>query len=678
MRNSFMIGIYQSVVAILICLVVALFQTCAVSAQLIGSDYLSPTEGGNCWVPCKDTPNGNVAVPGTECEIFYVCREGKVINRLACSGGRAFDSKIQACNHKNEVICVDATCSPTLNPSEQPTYTPTYSPTVSPTVSPTKSPTVSPTGKKMHCDIILFFLCVIIDFALTSVSALLYRRSITNYITHRVAYSITDYITHSVTFSKKRQMEQHVLKSYTADGTAYPSIRYTFDGFLRSLQIMGNDGFGADFKFFYFDADREKFRYGLVNVAAFLANCMVEAIYDDTCDELNWQQVAGRYALSNSCGQEGRSYEDETCGIYSCIVDPNMEVTAITTANRVRAPPPMECRPGSGPGFYSGYWDTGTGTEVKNTPYSNTAGRIDVEGCCYWGRGALLTRGSCNIGKLNYYLGARAAREGRQSLFPNTDFCVDPEATCASSVAEELRWSTAFFEWAERVQRYNNDGWSYEQELMDFFDGGMNDDSFIDSASRIFSRGCHSAGCSELEVRKADSRKSNFYVIINEVFGIDSIKLSTKPPSQRPTPAPTLRPTVLTTPRPTRQPLNPTRRPTPYPLNPAPQPLGVTGQIDLSPQNPSLPPPTFPPSVKSVSFPTIQYPTTTTPRPIGQPSDSDADEQREKSDEPTYSETIISLEDSGAEKRSAQFKSSNTVMISCVGALLLLAMAWFD
>ena len=36
-----------------------------------------------------------------------------------------------------------------------------------------------------------------------------------------------------------------------------------------------------------------KFRYGLVNLAAFLANGMVDGIKDDTCDELNWQQVAG-------------------------------------------------------------------------------------------------------------------------------------------------------------------------------------------------------------------------------------------------------------------------------------------------------------------------------------------------------------------------------------------------
>ena len=42
-----------------------------------------------------------------------------------------------------------------------------------------------------------------------------------------------------------------------------------------------------------FDQDIDKYIYGIVNLAAFLANAMVESIHDDTCDELNWQAVAG-------------------------------------------------------------------------------------------------------------------------------------------------------------------------------------------------------------------------------------------------------------------------------------------------------------------------------------------------------------------------------------------------
>jgi hypothetical protein len=72
------------------------------------------------------------------------------------------------------------------------------------------------------------------------------------------------------------------------------------------------------------------------------------------------------------------SYYSLYCsGIFSCIVDPSLEITAVNAADDVRAPPPFVCKPGI---VWSGYWDTNTGTEIKNTPYANTAGRIDVAG----------------------------------------------------------------------------------------------------------------------------------------------------------------------------------------------------------------------------------------------------------------------------------------------------------
>ena len=186
--------------------------------------------------------------------------------------------------------------------------------------------------------------------------------------------------------SKKSLLEKYVLVAKTASGITYPSIRYTFDGLTKSLQKMGVDGFGADFQFYLGDGDPDLTADGLINLAAFLANAMVESIQYDSCDENNWQQVADRYAISNSCGQEGRSYQDEECGeVFSCKVDPDMEMTAVTSGNQVRAPPPLKCKPGSGVGNYAGYWDTSSGSEILTVPYSNTFGRTDTEGmihCC--------------------------------------------------------------------------------------------------------------------------------------------------------------------------------------------------------------------------------------------------------------------------------------------------------
>ena len=53
---------------------------------------------------------------------------------------------------------------------------------------------------------------------------------------------------------------------------------------------------------------------------------------------------------------------------------------------------------------------------------------------------------SSNFGKLNYYLGKRAADEGRESRYPSIDFCKDPEVICASAEYKELKW-VAGSEW---------------------------------------------------------------------------------------------------------------------------------------------------------------------------------------------------------------------------------------
>lgn len=102
-------------------------------------------------------------------------------------------------------------------------------------------------------------------------------------------------------------------------------------------------------------------------------------------------------------------------------------------------------------------------------------GRADVEGCYWWGRGALGTRGTCNLGKLDYYLEARAAREGRDARYPDADFCANPEAICADetrTMTMGMRWDVALFEWAERVQSYSDDaGWNYVEELARFATG---------------------------------------------------------------------------------------------------------------------------------------------------------------------------------------------------------------
>jgi len=89
-----------------------------------------------CWYPCKDDPNKNIPIPGTNCKLFYVCRNGEVTNSLSCESGMSFDKISGQCLNTYLVTCVDPTCEPTLSPSGEPT------------ISPSDSPSRSPTGKR--------------------------------------------------------------------------------------------------------------------------------------------------------------------------------------------------------------------------------------------------------------------------------------------------------------------------------------------------------------------------------------------------------------------------------------------------------------------------------------------------------------------------------------------------
>ena len=149
-----------------------------------------------------------------------------------------------------------------------------------------------------------------------------------------------------------------------------------------------------------------------------------------------------------------------------CRVDPDLRLQATTSPGFPDAPPGLSCQPRSTAESYTGYWDVGKGRAVTLFPYKNAFGRSDVEGCCFWGRGALHSKGVCALGKINYYLGKRAADEGRKSRYPTTDFCAFPEAICAAPESREMRWVTSMFEWAERVQSFDDlKGWNYMRKL---------------------------------------------------------------------------------------------------------------------------------------------------------------------------------------------------------------------
>ncbi len=429
-------------------------------------------------------------LPG--CENYVQCGfDNDIAVDHRCQSGTIFDVTLTKCNWDNVSRCNVKACpktlTPTENPSANPTSPPSTIPTRHPSVTPSQTPSVAPTTSSPTTAYDFLRLFEFEDF--------------------------------------QRSMESFVFSSYSAAGTAYPSTMYTLSGMIKSLKEMALTGISYDdpvdgsqkFFKFYLGYEEKHLAYGQANLAAFLANAMVESIAKDTCDEINSDDMAGRFAISNSCGQNGRSYQDEVCMFdedakMSCHVDVNMVTTAVSKEGR--GPPPFTCRPKTDDNDYSGFWDEGSKT-TELSVFSNAMGRLDVEGCCWWGRGVLLTRGTCNIGKLSYFLGKSAYERRGESRFPGVDFCSDPEAICTEALtSEELRWITGMFEWTERIQPYSRDGWTYLNKLKDFVDDGMKDDSFISAVSSIVAGGSHDSTFSLMQTTNQETRKNNFQAII--------------------------------------------------------------------------------------------------------------------------------------------------------------------
>eukprot|EP00457_Paulinella_chromatophora_P000817 gb/GEZN01000817.1/.p1 GENE.gb/GEZN01000817.1/~~gb/GEZN01000817.1/.p1 ORF type:complete len:1137 (-),score=196.58 gb/GEZN01000817.1/:144-3554(-) len=353
-----------------------------------------------------------------------------------------------------------------------------------------------------------------------------------------------------------------ILLYEAAQGQWAPSTVYLWPDMIKALREMAKTGVNGQ-KVWLGNGSNT---YGLVNIAAFLAQSMKETIKYNVCDENNWDSTSG-YAASNACGQLGQSYQDYRCPAgeehMECAVDPEMTIRASTSATWYGAPAPLFCAPKSllpespkwnygapwcdpnvprntdmtaleyldylknpnsncldYPGQKAGGFDFVPGG-APNSPAPNfgRGARTDVEGCCWWGRGVIQTTGVCNIGKLNYFLGKKAAdRNGGQALYSDVDFCKQPDAICANKDHPELKWIAGFFYWLNAVQTYDQGGWNYLAELKKWVDAGMpnpsSDSGFIHGVSGIVNRGCHNPPCGSGDLDGGSDRAQNFFKVL--------------------------------------------------------------------------------------------------------------------------------------------------------------------
>jgi hypothetical protein len=180
----------------------------------------------------------------------------------------------------------------------------------------------------------------------------------------------------------------------------------------------------------------------------------------------------------------------------------------------------------------------------------------------------------CTLGKLHAYLGVGALERGID-IYPDINFCKDPEVICKHPKTNELRWVLGMLEWSDRIQSYNNlnPTWNYFDELKNFAnensaDGVINEE-FIKAVVNITTQNCHDDSCwnrwdlSETKHLFVESRVDHFTKILTKVFDVSMTYRPTTSPLtiiSNPTLAPsvTQRPTSpapeVSTNKPTRQP----------------------------------------------------------------------------------------------------------------------------
>jgi len=343
---------------------------------------------------------------------------------------------------------------------------------------------------------------------------------------------------------------EHVFLTEYEQGKWRPSTIYKWVDFVKAVEKMYTEGV-AGMKLYLGNAtdgaDTEALE-GLVNLAAFLAQSMQETIKYDACDENNWStDTSPQYPISAACGQAGQNYGG---GAYDCALacpqDNTMEISAITHANWYGAPGPLFCARDetlinagkmtagtnqTGYWNYGGWYPPGGRANLSIPAWEREDGHVydnqkagkyqwgpggsSVEGCCWWGRGIIQTTGRCNFGTLNHYIGkSHKADElpiGYKPLYPDIDFCKDPEIICSSQEHKDLKWIAGFFYWMKSVQLYEKDGWTYMDNLKSFVAGGLTGNAFIDSVSGIVNRGCHDPPCSGSgPVAHGPERRANF------------------------------------------------------------------------------------------------------------------------------------------------------------------------
>jgi len=417
-----------------------------------------------------------VQIPDTNCQQFAQCNGATIAQQFTCQSGLIYDSVLNQCNWANLATCNPDPLCPTPSPSKEPISSPGSA------IPTSHEPTdyYDGNGSKQRPSSSSFN-SINIPPPLSAISTDFTQQiQPIRYPHHLAIWAHVSANKLSISSHLLQIAHSRLSKLYGTDNINTDQIRnYMYDDFYNAITSMSEQGYATptsdsttnrggneqNLSTFYLGETAHSMGdaavVGLVNIALFLSQAMADSISQGSCDEVN--QVVKTFSSSTSC-EENNSYQDMRCS--------------------------MEC--------------------------PNAETEINL---CWYGRGTIQTRGRCQYGKLNYYLGSKAAKDGRPSRYPGIDFCSKPETVCSIQYTE-IEWITGLFQWIDRVQSYDAGGWSYIQRLNEFVAGGMVDESFVYTVSAIVTQGSMN---SDVEIQDSRDRWSYFLQAL-DAFGLPVVK----------------------------------------------------------------------------------------------------------------------------------------------------------
>lgn len=118
---------------------------------------------------------------------------------------------------------------------------------------------------------------------------------------------------------------------------------------------------------------------------------------------------------------------------------------------------------------------------------------------------------------------------------------------CGGLNSIPLRWITGMYHWMENIQKYDQPGFNYLDELTLYVNNNLGDNNFVEKTSNIHVLGCHENSCSGKSINDMDARVRNFEKILSS-FGLQFGAHATAEPPFKAFPGqipPTQPPTIL-------------------------------------------------------------------------------------------------------------------------------------